>query len=435
MSDTGQDRRSNNTLRQFINRLEKWSAEKPPTPSELRALQRNIRLRGIDKNQLVILSKRHTKRAQLALDAGNYDLAIAEFTRASQIRPRESRPRVELAEVYLQRSLAKDYERTDRMLAIRLARKALALNPWDNNAKHFLQEYHQMNSAFVGVTLRRHFIPVILLLALLFTAGWWQRNWFLGLFQERDSGAQSLPQRNTSPIITDSRTVPVKTSGLLGKDLILEHISATVGRVNETSYVNFQGRLHVAENSLGALKLLIRGRDTQENTVFTLPWKVRDSKSPILIPGDSQSLAAFRWLAVSEETVQVLEISPFEIENSTTIPQFSMSTPEIVWDSMRPDESAIEAEIRNFQAIEAYDRQVLRMDLAVKNTGVVEFTELFLGISLGPNLDEHPFQAVSRMEAPLMRGERRVWPLVMGVPLEADISRKLITLRVKEARG
>jgi len=433
MPDSGQDRRSNNTLRDFINRLEKWSADKPPTPSELRALQRNTRLRGIDKNQLEILSKRHISRARVALTEENYNLAIAEFTRASQFSPRNSRPRVELAEAYLQRSLAEGYERTDRMLAIRLAKKALALNPWDGNAKNFLKEYQQMNSAFLAISFRRNLIPIILSI-LLITMGWWQRDWMVGLF-ERVFSTPSLSSQVTSSEITHSRTVPVKTSGLTGNNLNLELVSASVGRINEASYVDFRGRLHVIENSLGALKLLIRGRDTQENTVFTLPWKVRDSESPILIPGDSQSLATFRWLAVSEESVQLLEISPFEVENSTTIPLFTMSTPEIVWDSIRPDESAIEAEIRNFQAIEAYDRQVLHMDLAVKNTGVVEFTELTLGISVGPDLNEHPFQAVSRMEAPLRRGERRVWPLVMGVPLEVDLSRRLITLRVKNAQS
>jgi hypothetical protein len=105
----------------------------------------------------------------------------------------------------------------------------------------------------------------------------------------------------------------------------------------------------------------------------------------------------------------------------------------VVWDGTRPDGAAVEAEIRGFQVVEAYDRQVLLMDLALKNSGITELTGLTLGVSLGNDLPEHRFQAVNPVEPPMIRGERRVWPVIMAVPLDTDLSGRLMTLRITNA--
>jgi hypothetical protein len=93
----------------------------------------------------------------------------------------------------------------------------------------------------------------------------------------------------------------------------------------------------------------------------------------------------------------------------------------------------LSGEVRSFQVIEAYDRQVILMDLAVANTGVGEFSRLLMALSLGPDLPELSLSAVNGAQAPLSRGERRVWPVAMGAPLDADIGNRTLTLRIREA--
>ncbi len=114
---------------------------------------------------------------------------------------------------------------------------------------------------------------------------------------------------------------------------------------------------------------------------------------------------------------------------STPIQPFK---PEIVWETTRPEGATLSAEIRNFNIIEAYDRQILHLELALENSGIVEISDLTLGISLGSDLPEYILNAVTFEEPALIRGERRVWPAVIGIPLDADLQNRIVTITVKE---
>jgi hypothetical protein len=226
--------------------------------------------------------------------------------------------------------------------------------------------------------------------------------------------------------------VELETSGLTGGNLDAEITQAIVGRRNDSSFLKIQGRIESTGGYLGSLKLLIRGSDSQGNTLFSMPWTVRDSSSPLLIPGDSEVLSVFRWLAVSETEIDKLELTVFEMESPDTVPIWNPADPELVWEAGRPEGASLEAEIRDFEVIEAYDRQVILMDLSVKNNGVGTLNNLSLGISLGSDLPDHRHVAVNREEPGMAGGERRVWSVAMGVPLDTDLSERVVTVRVTD---
>ncbi|MCK5248476.1 MAG: hypothetical protein KAJ98_00835 [Spirochaetaceae bacterium] len=431
-AENGHEKENEEALRRFIDRLENWPEDEPPSPSELRALRREIRLTESDRDKLELLAENHIRRARTALDANSYSLAAAELARASQLRPMDSRPRIELAGVYLQRSLESGYGRNDRQRAIKLAKKALELNPGDVDARQFLQEYRRMNADFLAVRYRRYIIPVLVLTGLLGAMIWWQGDWIVNLFNPASGVTGGSPLAIIGEATPESRNVEVNAAGLTGGNLETEIILATVGRRNDASFMSIRGRLRSSTGYLGELKLLIRGRDAAGNTLFAVPWTVRDKTAPILIPGDSEVLSLFRWLAGSEEDIDRLELVPFEIEMPRDIPQWNPSEPELVWDTARPDGASLSAEIRDFETIEAYDRQVLLMNLAITNTGVGELSYLLLGISLGSDFPDYTHSAVSSEEPALIRGERRVWSLAMGFPLDADLSERPVTVRIKE---
>ena len=427
-----QEKDNDETLRQFIDRLENWPEDEPPSPAELRALRREIRLTESDRDKLELLAENHIRRARTALAGNSYDQAAAELARASQLRPMDSRPRVELAEVYLQRSLERGYGRNDRNRAIKLARKALELNPGDAEARHFLQEYRRMNADFLAVKYRRFIIPVLVLILLLGAMVWWQQEWIINLVQPDNTVAVPPSDLNSPGTSPESRTIGIEAAGLTGGNLDTEIIQAIVGRQNDASYVKVQGRLRSTNGYLGGLKLLVRGRDSDGNTLFAMPWTVRDSTSPVLIPGDSEVLLLFRWLADSETEITSLELAPFEMEIPDSVPIWTPTEPVLVWDAARPDGAALTAEVRNFKMIEGYDRQVILMDLALENTGVGNLNDLSLGISLGSDLPTYTHNAVNPEEPGLTRGERRVWALAMSVPLDADMSDRIVTVRIKD---
>ncbi len=424
---------NDDALRRFIDRLENWPEDEPPSPAELRSLRREIHLTEDDRDKLELLAENHIRRARKALEGSAYDQAAAELARASQLRPMDARPRVELAEIYLQRSLERGYGRNDRLRALKLAHKALELNPGDMDARQFLHDYRRMNADFMAVKYRRLIIPAAIFTILLTAMIWWQKDWVLNLFSTQTEVSVHSSTGQSDGIIPDTRNIDTSTTGISGGNLNARIISASVGRRNDDSYVSVLGRLGVSEKNLGQLKLLLRGRDAEGSTVFTIPWDVRDETDPVLLPGDSQVLVLFRWLAESETSIERLEIIPDEMDSpalkSTPIQPFK---PEIVWETTRPEGATLSAEIRNFNIIEAYDRQILHLELALENSGIVEISDLTLGISLGSDLPEYILNAVTFEEPALIRGERRVWPAVIGIPLDADLQNRIVTITVKE---
>ncbi len=433
MSQDDREKDEDDTLRRFIDRLEEWPEDEPPTPVQLRALRREIRLTQDDRDKLEILSENHIRRARASFDAGAYDQAAAELARAAQLRPLDPRPKTELAGIYLQRSLERGYGRNDRNRAIKLARKALELSPGDPEALAFLKEYRRMNADFRSAKYGRFILPAILILVLLMVLGVWQRDWVVNFITSSQNN--SLPiSRPVSPVIEDgeSRKLKVNVPGFGAGALESEIISASVGRRNDSSYVDVRGRIKSGTTAVGGMKLLLRGRDASGRAVFALPVTLRDDSAPLLRPGDSQSLALFRWLSDDESNVDYLDLEILEVDLVSDPPPYLPEEATLVWDAPRPDGAALDAEVRNVKVYEAFDRQVVLMDLALANKGVHELNEISVEISLGSEWSSVPQRSVSREDPALARGERRVWPVAMGLPLDAELEGRPVTVRITE---
>jgi len=418
-------------LRQYISRLEKWPEDKPPTPADLRILQRGIS--RAEKDKADSLAENHARRARAALDTSAYNQAIIEMTRVLRLRPLDPTPRIELARIYLQRSLERGYKRRDRQRAIRLAKTALVLNPADAKAKSFLQNYRRMNSDFSTIKNRKYILPILLLVVIAGTIAVWQRDLPSNSNTTTRNNLGALPREQTSPF--EARAVDVDIAGFDGGNLETEIIQAEVGRRNDDSFVKILGKISISKEYVEAMRLLVRGKDASGNTQFSIPWTVLDNDSPLMFPGDSTTLIFFRWLVNPETSIDKLEITPLEFELLQERPNWTWKSPVIVWDTPRPENVSIGAEIRRFEVLEAYDRLVLAMDLVLTNKGLPDISQLSLNISLGsdlPNLSHYP---VTVEAPPMSRGERRVWTIAMGLPLDAVLVERDVTIRITEAKS
>jgi tetratricopeptide (TPR) repeat protein len=431
-AENGKDK--DDSLRKFISKLEAWPEDDPPTPADLRALRREIRLTESDRDKLELLAENHIRRARTSLDAGAYDQAAAELARAAQLRPLDAKPRVELAEIYLQRSLERGYRRRDRGKAVKLAQKALELSPQDPDARRFIREYRRMNADFRSIKVRRFVGPVVLTLLFAAAIGWWQRDWVIGLVRPAEfQGALSAANiPDTAP--PRVRDVELDTGGLTDSEVTAEVLSASVGRRNDGSFLDIRAKFRTETKSVGKMELLVRGRDDQGNQVFTLPWTARNDSDPVLLPGDTDAVALYRWLAESEEEVKSLELLPMNIESMNIQELPETSDVEIVWDSVRPDGSALSAAARNFKIIEAYDAQILFMDLALENSGNTDISSLSFDVSISQNASSSASIDLNPETPPMSRGERRVWPIVMTLPLDANIPGQPLVMKVLEAQ-
>ncbi len=429
------EEKKDEALRRYIGRLEEWPEDEPPSPAQLRAIRREIHLTPDDRDKLEILAENHIRRAQTALAGGAYDQAAAELARASQLRPMDPRPRVELAGVYLQRSLERGYGRNDRQRAVKLARKALELHPGDIEAKQFLAQYRRMNADFNSAKYRKYAIPALLILSALSLMLWWRMDWIIGLFNgggnpESAGATVEIP----SGMIPCERELPVELGSLGDGGLIVEIESAAVGRRDDSSFFDIEGTIEARDAALGSMTLMIRGRSEEGTALFAVPVPIRSGASPVLMPGDSEPLSIFRWLAVSETEISRLEISQAEADLMLKIPERNIREAEIVWDAPRPEHISVKAEIRDRTIVEAYDRQVMLMDFAVENTGTADISGLSVGLSLGSQWPDYPVTLIAGENPALSRGERRVWSMALGFPLDADhLSERPLTVRITDA--
>lgn len=429
----GKEAVNSETLRHYISRLERWPEDKPPTPTELRALQREIPLTNAEKDKLDSLAENHARRARTALGTNAYNQAIIEITKVVQLRPLDSASRVELARIYLQRALERGYRRKDRQRAIRLAKTALVLNPVDTKASLFLHNYRRMNSDFSAIKNRKYILPILLLAGIVGATAVWQRDSLSN--SNAAAKTSALPLLSNQETLSETETVKVEIANLDGGNWKTEIIQAEVGRRNDDSFVKVLGKLNTSKEYVETLRLLVTGKDTSGNTQFTIPWIVLDNDSPVMFPGDSTPLILFYWLVDSEAFVDKLEIAPFDFELLQEEPKWDWKNPVLVWDIPRPENASIDAKIRRFEVVEAYDRLVVTMDLALANSGMLDISRLSLNISLGsdlPNLSHDPVKA----EDPAMsRSERRVWTVTMGLPLDAVLVDREVIIRITEFRS
>jgi len=419
-------------LRHYIKKLEEWSADKPPNPTGFERLQKETSLTNAEKDRLDSLTEGHAHRARAALNTNAYNQAIIEMTRVVQFRPLDPTPRVELAHIYLQRSLARGYKRSDRQRAVKFAKTALTLNPTDSRAKSLLQNYRRMNSDFSLIRNRKYILPILLLAGIIGAIIAWQRTLPGNPGTTNGDAPSTAPLEYENP--PEARTVDVDIGGFDVDNWKVEIVRAEVGRRNDDSFVQILGKLNVSKEYIEAMHLLAKGKDVSGNTLFTIPWTVLDNDSPVMFPGDSTTFMLFRWLVNTETSVDRLAIEPFNLALLQEKPEWDRKNPVLVWDTLRPENVSIDAEIRRFEVIEAYDRLVLTMDLVLTNSGMPDISRLSLNISLGSDLPGFFYSPVKIGDPAMTRGERRVWTVAMSFPLDAVLENRDVTIRIIEAK-
>ncbi len=416
-------------LRRFIERLKNWSEDNPPSRSELDSLKHEFRLTRRETDTLNKLSHNHLRRGRKAFARENYEQAIAELARASQLRPRDAAPRVELAEVYLKRSRRRGSSLRDRKKIIELVRIASELQPSNSELHRFLLE-NKWIRLHTGRN-RKHRLILAALLLFLSSSGvmWWQWDFIVSALNGAAPPGVENDQVYES-FVLEPRPVPVDTESVNNDILNTEITFSETGRRNEDSYLHMIGRFKSKLHNIEELELLVRGRGMDSKVLFSMPWVVLDKKTPSLLSGDTLPFNTFRWLAESEENLQGIEILPLETEFSNEFVNPASTDVGINWDTLRPVGCTLEAEVRNRRTIEAFDRQVLLMDLALENTGVAIIEELSFEVLLNPDWTPTEYSILKDQVPPMAGGERRIFPMELSIPLHADTNDLPVFIRI-----
>ncbi len=421
-------------LRLYIKKLEEWPEDLPPSPAELREIRKKIHLTVEEKDKLEDLAENHIRRARQALNAQAYDQAAAELSRAAQLRPRDSRPRTELAGIYLQRSLERGYRRNDRQKALRLARKALEINPSDQEARQFLHSYRRMNADFRSARYRKYVLPGVIVLVLLLVFAVRQKDWIINFFQSPQSTpdfvrTEKIPSRPDHR----PRRIPALITGTDKTALDMEITHSETGRHNEIPFVDVRGRLKPVSVPFQSADMLLRGRSVSGEELFSIPFTIGSETSPPLRPGETLPFAVYRYPPADDSDLNEIELQTLKARFREDLPPIVPGKAEIVWDIPQPGGTSLKAEVRNPRFFEAYDRQVVLMELAITNSGTSNIKELAVEVSLDSRWQPYRFSAVSPQEPVLERTESRVWNVVLNYPLSENAEDKPVTVRITNA--
>jgi len=411
----------NDNLRSFIDKLESWPADKPPSLKELRELKKQFPLTEKELDKLDLISDNHRKRGRDAFTRNAYGIAIAELSRACQLSPRDPNVRLELAEVYLHKYLDKNSSKQNRLKAERMAASALEIAPGTPGAKQFLKELQIMSSDFRSAGKNRFILPLILLVFTLAGISTWKRDWVFSFFTKENTVSHTTAITDTQNRTESSaeRNIEIITDNINGENFSADIYRSAAGKRDNGNYLDIRGKLLNKNNYLGLMEFQITGRENDGNIIFSIPWLVRDSSAPLLTPGDTQPLTAFRWLDVPDYLIERIEITPLQIKSYKKSPgsaENKSHPAEIVWKTPRPDGVNLNAEIRKIQVIEAFDTVDMLMDISVKNTGSEKLTELELGISLTGSSMETMVKVSGIEDPPIAPGEQRVFSTVLRIP-------------------
>ncbi len=420
-------------LRRYIERLKHWKEDNPPTQEELEALQREILLTQGEYATVSKLAQNHIERSRMALAARNYDQAIAELARASQLKPREPEPRIELAEAYLIYSREGVNRSHYRRQALKLIRATISLQPKNQMLQAFLKEHPELKIGIRQYRYRLVLLIAVLLFLIIAGVAWWNREWISRSLQG-PIPITAISDKTINPNIDSSRFIEVNIEGLVEKGVNTEIILAEVGRRNESTYFHLKGRVSSPVHNLKTLTLLLRGRGDDSEILFSLPLVVIDQDDPPMQSGDTKALLAYHWLAESEEDIREVDLQAKEILHSSDESDDEPTEVELYWAMPRLEGMDLAAHIRNSQFIEAYDRQVIRLDLALTNTGVATIEALTIEISFDMNKFPHVYTPIDDILTPMSRGERRVFSVMLSAPLESQVSNSLLEVGIMSYR-
>ncbi len=421
-------------LRRYIERLKDWKEDNPPTQDEIMALQKEILLTQEEYATISKLAQNHIERSRTALADRNYDQAIAELARASQLKPRDPEPRIELAGAYLMHRREGVNRAQYRRQALNLIRAAMALQPKNQMLQAFLKEHPELRIGTRQFRYRLALLISALLFLIIAGTAWRTREWIIRFFRGPIPIA-AISDKTIDPSIVSSRSIEVNMDEIEEGILTTEIILAEAGRRNESSYFHLKGRVSSPGHNLEALSLLLRGRGGDNETLFSLPLVVLEPDDPPLQSGDTKALLAYHWLAENEADIREVDLQAKKILYSADDNDGEPIEVKLYWGMPRLKGMDLAAHIRNSRFIEAYDRQVLLMDLALTNIGVATVAALTFEISFDMKEFPHVYTPIDTWSVPMAREERRVFPVMMSVPLEYQISNSPLEVRIMRVRS
>ena len=356
---------SSTSLNSFLTDLVNMQDKKLVNESDLDSLIAKYDLQSEDHEKLNMLIERHLSRAFEYKKAERWDNAIVETERALLFSPLDNEIRLDLAELFLNRSVQYGYLQKDLRRADHEVRDALTLEPENSAAKKFKKELNQLNSMLQGKQNNKKLIPLVLLLIIVLAAAMYpqikKRFRFMSLPED-----DALSTVLSSPPPWESRSIILEESDALRNEFNISFTEAKIIRRSNAGIpaVSIAGYLEPLKGDLAQLELDVSSSNLQ-NSLANIEI-VGPGDAP-LRQGDTDRFQSFIYLNADPEDMDTLYIS---IKNRKALydeirPQWNKE--DFFMENPLAQGIFLEIESLFINQIEGYDRNYLFYDIRVNN--------------------------------------------------------------------
>lgn len=364
-SDGGPADDGGRRLNRYLSELIHMQDARLLKPGDLQALADKHQLQPGDTEKLDMLIERHLSRALEYKGRERWDNAIVETERALLFAPLDNAVRLDLAELYLNRSAKYGYLQKDLQRSERQVGDALILEPDNREARSFQKELKKLQDMLKGRGNKRRYIPLLVILLLILGAAVYPRVRSLFRFASTDEAPIS---RSSAPSEwrEREREMDWNSSSDLSEEIGIHLSDRTLAKDGDTGlpslslsgyaealkdgYEKLDVELFFDGQSLGVIPLIEEGAPPLrqgETAVF----------SALLHPGgDLETEQPLRFAL--KESEKLREERPPEW--TPVDPYSRIPLPRGVFLSM---------DSRRDRMIEGYDRSYLFMDLRIRNKG------------------------------------------------------------------
>ena len=395
------------------------------TDKDLKSLVEKYKLESSDFEKLQMLIERHLARALEYKGKERWDNAIVETERALLFTPLDNQVRLDLAELYLNRSIQYGYLQKDLRRSKQQVEDALTLEPENREARKFQRELKKLQDMLKGRGGKKRYIPLLLIPLLILGIALYPR--IRRHFQFAAVDRQELPAPPSAE--WKSRELEWESDGELGEDFSLTLRDRTLTREDDTGLptLSLSG---YAESLKGSYEVLDIELYFDNRSLGTIPL-VEDGEAP-LREGETAVFSARYHPEGNLDTEDPLHFVVKEKKRLAPEEEAGWSDVDPYAGTVLPQGVFLHMDSRTEGLIEGYDRSYLFMDLRIKNRSMKALSRLDFKAQWRDEEDaviaEKDISLIENKTIPMREGEIRTQRIMFS--MDKDESARNASLQV-----
>ncbi len=362
-AEDGTSGNADQRLNRYLSELIHMQDSRLLKTADLQALNRKYQLQPQDIEKLAMLTERHLTRALEYKGRERWDNAIVETERALLFTPLDNNIRLDLAELYLNRSAKYGYLQKDLQRSEHQVNDALILEPENREARSFQKELKKLQDMLKGRENKKRYIPLLILVMLILAAAVYPRVRYLLRLR---SSEVLPPVQSAESLQWDSREIAWVSSADLDEEFDFSLSERLLEKDSDTGIpsLSLAGYTEALKHSYEKLDVEVYYDDT---SMGVIPL-VSEEDAPLRV-GETAVFSALFHPEGDPDTQKPLRFTIRERKRLHEDDPPGWEALEPYTATPLPHAVYLNVESRLAHMIEGYDRSYLFLDFRITNRG------------------------------------------------------------------